>query len=119
MRRDIRLLMQEIIAAMDAIERFVQGIASAGDLQADDKTASAVIRKLEVIGEAARSLPADFRDRHREIPWKKMIGMRDRLIHGYFAVDYSLVWETVKQDIPEIKSLLKKMLAELPAEPDK
>ncbi|MCX8051339.1 MAG: DUF86 domain-containing protein [Chlorobi bacterium] len=85
MKRDWRLFLRDILEAMDAIERFVEGM-SLEDLYRDDKTASAVIRKFEIIGEAARHVPSHLRRAYPDIPWKEMAGMRDRLIHGYFGI---------------------------------
>lgn len=112
MKRDPKLLLREIVAAMSAIQRFTEGMASEEELLMDDKTASAVIRKFEIIGEAVRALPASFRDQHPEIPWSEMVAMRNRLIHGYFQVDFSLLWETIRVDMPRAKSQLQEILGE-------
>ncbi len=72
----------------------------------------AVIRALEIIGEASKRLPDGLRVRYTEIPWKGMAGMRDRIIHGYDNVDYQIVWEVVKKDIPAIKPLIQKVLSD-------
>ncbi|MBA7701220.1 hypothetical protein ES703_109953 [subsurface metagenome] len=79
----------------------------------DDKTSSAVIRKLEIVGEATKYIPDDIRRMYSQIPWKEMAGMRDKLIHAYSEVDFKLVWMTVKQRIPELKPIIKQMLDEL------
>ncbi len=71
--------------------------------QADDKTASAVLRKFEVIGEAAKQVPDEIRQAYPQVPWKEMADMRDRLIHFYFGVDYRLVWRTVQERLPQVK----------------
>jgi uncharacterized protein with HEPN domain len=71
--------------------------------QADDKTTSAVMRKLEVIGEAVKQIPDEIRQRHAQVPWREMAGMRDRLIHFYFGVDYRLVWRAIKERLPQVK----------------
>ena len=63
---------------------------------ADDKTSSAVIRKLEIIGEATKNIPDNIQKQYPNIPWREMAGMRDKLIHFYFGVDYKLVWTTIK-----------------------
>jgi uncharacterized protein with HEPN domain len=79
----------------------------------DDKTASAVIRKLEIIGEAAKQVPSRMRHRHPELPWTEMARMRDKLIHGYFGVDHEIVWKVVKERLPEVKDHLQKIVDRL------
>ena len=78
----------------------------------DTKTQDAVIRNLEVIGEAAKNVSAGVRERHRSIPWKSMAGMRDKMIHEYFGVDLQIVWAVVGKELPkllrEIESALKR-----------
>ncbi len=110
--REYKLYLSDIVAAMESIERFVEGITFE-EFQRDDKTASAVLRKFEIIGEASRNIPEEVKGKHSEVPWKEMSGMRDRLIHAYFGVDYSLVWFTVKNRLPEAKKMIQKILAVL------
>ena len=71
------------------------------------------IRSLEVIGEAAKSIPDDFREKHPDIPWKEMAGLRDILIHRYFGVNYKMVWDIVKNQVPELKSDIQAILSDL------
>jgi len=107
--RDHKLYLKDILAAIDSIEGFVAGM----DLevfQTDDKTGSAVVRKLEIIGEAAKQIPDEIRQKYPDIPWKEMAGMRDKLIHFYFGVDYPLVWETVKRRLPQVAGEIRDIL---------
>jgi len=112
MKRNYRLFIKDIIAAMESIEGFVEGM-SFEELMQDDKTASAVIRKFEIVGEATKCLPDELKEEHPEIQWKRMAGMRDRLIHAYFGVDYKLVWEAIKAEVPSMKLKLQEILTEL------
>jgi uncharacterized protein with HEPN domain len=70
------------------------------DFQKDEKAKRAFVRSLEIIGEASKNFPKEFRESHAEIPWKMMARMRDRLIHHYFGVDYPVVWDTVIRKFP-------------------
>jgi len=112
MKRDYRLFIKDIIAAMESTEGFVEGM-SFEQLTQDDKTSSAVIRKFEIVGEATKCLPDELKEGHHEIQWKRMAGMRDRLIHAYFGIDYKLVWEAIKTEVPSMKLKLQEILTEL------
>lgn len=100
--RDQTLYLKDILAAIESIEQFVTGMSFEA-FQTDDKTLSAVVRKLEIIGEATKRVPDEVRLSHPDIPWREMAGMRDKLIHFYFGVDHQLVWKTVKERLPSIK----------------
>lgn len=110
--RDYRLYLRDIFAAMIAIQEFIEGMDFETFIE-DDKTASAVIRKLEIIGEATKNVPEEIRQNYPQVPWRQMAGMRDRLIHSYFGVDYSLVWETVKSQIPLLQPVIVQILRHL------
>ncbi|KAF0134848.1 MAG: hypothetical protein FD145_416 [Candidatus Saganbacteria bacterium] len=103
--RNYKILLEDILRSIDAIEDFVRDI-TLDRFIADDKTSSAVLRKLEVIGEAVKNVPDNIKKKKPNIPWKEMAGMRDKLIHFYFGVDYNLVWQTIKNRLPEIKKEL-------------
>ena len=111
--REYRLYLSDILAAIASIESFV-GRMDLEAFQADDKTTSAVIRKLEIIGEAAKQVPEDIRHSYDEVPWKEMAGMRDRLIHAYMGVDFRLLWKTIKEDLPTTRKLVQGILKENP-----
>jgi uncharacterized protein with HEPN domain len=110
--RDISLYLQDILEAMLALEMFVEGM-SFEEFKEDDKTTSAVIRKFEIIGEASKQIPDEFRVKYPQIPWKEMSGMRDRLIHFYFGIKYELVWHTIKDVIPVVKPAVQEMLKDV------
>ncbi|MDZ7336978.1 MAG: DUF86 domain-containing protein [candidate division KSB1 bacterium] len=107
--RDYRLYLKDIVAAIESIESFIAGM-SLDAFTVDDKTASAVVRKLEVIGEAAKQIPDDIRQRYPQVPWKEMAGMRDKLIHFYFGVDQRLVWQAITRRLPQVKQQVVKVL---------
>ena len=112
MKRDYQLFLKDIIAAMESIEEFI-GDMTLEELKADEKTSSAVIRKFEIVGEASKHIPLKIRDKYTNIKWKSMAGMRDRLIHAYFGIDYNLVWSAIKTEIPNLKLKLKKILSDM------
>jgi uncharacterized protein with HEPN domain len=81
-------------------------------LEADRKLNLSLVRLLEIIGEAAKGITNDFRREHPELPWKSMMGMRDRLIHGYFDVNLDIIWKTAKNDLPPLIEKIEKILSE-------
>ncbi|MGA2091332.1 MAG: DUF86 domain-containing protein [Endomicrobiales bacterium] len=79
----------------------------------DKKTVNAVIRSIEVIGEATKNLSSEFRKKYPEIPWKNMAGMRDKLIHEYFGIDNEILWMVIKKDLPSIKDEIREITKHL------
>lgn len=102
MEKDDKIFLEHILDSIKAIESFTVGIQE-NDFYKNQEKIYAVIRCLEIIGEAAKNLTDDFRAKYPVIPWKKIAGTRDNLIHEYFGVDNAEVWKTVKDDIPELK----------------
>lgn len=101
--------LRHILEAIEAIEEDLRG-TTRELLEEDRKTRSAIVRELEIIGEAANNLTAEFRDSHPDVPAQEMVGMRNKLIHEYFGVDLDVVWKTVKEDLPVLKRAIQKTL---------
>jgi uncharacterized protein with HEPN domain len=110
--RNHKLYLKDILTAMEAIEKFVEGMGFE-DFKRDDRTSSAVIRKFEIIGEATKNVSDAIKQKYPTVPWKEMAGMRDRLIHFYFGIKYDLIWQTIKDIIPQVKPLIRKILEEI------
>ncbi|MDP6776144.1 MAG: DUF86 domain-containing protein [Candidatus Latescibacteria bacterium] len=101
--------LEDIADAAEKAQRFVAGMVYATFIK-DDKTAFAVVRALEIIGEAAKRVPPDICLRHTEVPWRLMAGMRDKLIHDYSGVNWEVVWKTMVDDVPGLADGIKGIL---------
>jgi uncharacterized protein with HEPN domain len=112
MNREINLYIKDILDNMDNAERFVANM-TLEEFSVDIKTAYAVSRCIEIIGEASKNIPAVVRKQYPDIPWKEMAGMRDKVIHFYFGVNYKRVWLVVKNDIPKIRPFIANVFKEL------
>jgi len=112
MKRKSSLYIKDILEAMKKIEEFTQGM-SFEDFIRDDKTSSAVVRKLEIIGEAVKQLPEEVRSRFSEIPWGSMAKTRDKIIHFYHGVDYEIIWKIIEEDLPPLKPSFEKIYTKL------
>jgi len=100
------------LISIQDVEEFITGITFE-DFLKDKKTIKAVIRSLEVLGEASKKIPDEVRNRYPRIPWKRMAGMRDKLIHEYFGVDLEIVWNVAKKELPPVKSSIEKLVREI------
>ena len=108
MKKDPLIFIEHILESIKNIEDFMQGVSKSYFLNNKEKQ-SAVIREIEIIGEAAKNIPASFRRKNANIPWKDIAGMRDKLMHHYFGVDLETVWKVVKEDLIELKKNIQQI----------
>lgn len=108
MKRDYTDYLNDIVESCSDIGDFVASMTYE-EFTKDKKTINAVIRSLEVVGEATKKLPIELRLEYKNIPWKQMAGMRDKLIHEYFGVDKEMVWQVCIKNIPKILPEIKKV----------
>lgn len=111
-RREVRDYLFDILQSIEDIRSYTIGI-SVDAFRKDRKTQQAVIRCLEVVGEATKNIPPSFRELHSDTPWQEIAGMRDKLIHEYFGVDLDIVWETAREDLVPFESAVRSLLATL------
>ena len=110
MKKDEAFL-KHILDAISDIEKFSKSVTKA-EFLANKEKQYAVLRALEIMGEASKNLSEQFKQKHSEVPWKDVAGMRDKLIHGYFGVELELVWETIKDELPKLKRQILGVLNE-------
>jgi uncharacterized protein with HEPN domain len=116
--RSIELLIQDLWEAVEKIERYTNGVDH-DDFVQDEKTIDSVVRNFEIIGEVANRLPGDFRDQNPGIEWKKIIGLRHRIVHDYFDIDVEIIWQIIEQLISDFKGKLSSIKERLGKEKDK
>ncbi len=107
--KNIRPYLNHILDECKFLKEKSEGIAFA-EFDSDIVLKKAFVRSLEVIGEAVKNIPKGFRNKYFHVPWKEIAGMRDRLIHEYFGVNYRIVWKTVKEEIPALEKEIKKIM---------
>jgi len=108
----MRIFIEDILKSIEKIEEYTCGMSREEFFRAS-QVQDAVIRRLEIIGEAAKNTSEDFRNKYPEIKWKQIAGMRDILIHGYFGVNLERVWIVVERDLPELKQKVSKISSSL------
>jgi len=109
MKKDPQVFIKHILDSIDAVEHYTKNLSEDQFLRSLEKQ-DAIVRRVEIIGEAVRNISADFRREYPDIPWRKISGMRDKLVHEYFGVDLELVWAVVKKDLPSFKRQIKNLL---------
>ena len=108
--RRTRDYLGDIVEGMELIQQYISGLGR-DQFMRDRKTIDAVVRNLEVIGEATKALPKDVRDEHPEIPWKQLAGVRDKMIHFYFGLNYDIIWTIVSDQLPALLPLVRTVIA--------
>ncbi|MDO8599846.1 MAG: DUF86 domain-containing protein [bacterium] len=109
MNKEASVFLKHILESIQLLEKYMEGVTEEEFLNSNEKQDLA-IRRLEVIGEAVRNLPEDFRKEHKDIAWSKAMATRNILIHHYFGIDLEIVWDTVIKSIPEFKKQIEQLL---------
>jgi uncharacterized protein with HEPN domain len=102
----------DILEAIQRIQEYTDGLKDEA-YYVDYKTQDAVVRNLEVIGEAAKNISEDFRTEHLQVPWRDLAGVRDKLIHQYFGINQEIVWQIVQKDLPALLLKIERLLGEI------
>lgn len=115
MSREYKLFIKDILEAINDIEEFIREM-DYNTFLSDRKTQRAVVQAIEVIGEASKNIPAEIKRKHKDIPWKEMAKMRDKISHFYFGIDYKIVWKVIKGKLPLMKSSIEQIFKDLESE---
>jgi uncharacterized protein with HEPN domain len=102
----------DVLESIERIDEYVRGL-TAPEFAADGRSQDAVLLRLQVVGQAVKSLPADFRASHPEVAWREIAGTRDVIVHEYFRVDLGLVWDMLHGDLPKLKADVRRILDQM------
>ena len=108
-KREARLYLEDIVSSISKIQDYIKDL-SFQDFINDQMLLDAVVRNLEIIGEAARNIPPDISSKHTDVEWGKMVSKRNKVMHEYFGVDEEILWKTISDDLPSLKSKIEKLL---------
>ena len=110
--KDDLIFLEHILESIRAVEEFSKNITKA-DLVKDRLRQSAIIRELEVIGEAVKNISTSIKDRYKQVQWREITGARDKMIHHYFGIDFEIIWEIIKIGLPELKKQMLSIKADI------
>ena len=109
MKRDPFLFLEDILASIVLIEKYTKNL-TLSLLEKKIEKQDSLIRRIEIIGEAAKNLPLDFKNKYSDISWKDIAGMRDIIVHAYFGINLDTIWKVVKNDLPKLKKQIKEII---------
>lgn len=111
-KRSSKLYLQDILDSLANIKEYTKELSFEG-FAADQKTVDAVVRNIEIVGEATRNIPEEIKEGNPDVPWKRIMDMRNRVIHEYFGVDLEILWKTVTEDLDFLEEKVKKIIQKL------